>query len=188
MRDGYAISVRPGRPVWDAVTPAQIEGQGRGDGPRGLGEPLQGGPTGRQRETRSSRATAIVCRQLNHGGLSPLGPPRPSAERSGCSSPDPLCRACPSHRQGTRRSSSHWLAWTTAFRRTKPRDRIAPAPLNIATALHAEAMHALSHGWDEVGMSVARSPICFQAWALRLLGKTLCGRIWISRNCGGAWG
>ena len=42
----------------------------------------------------------------------------------------------------------------TAFPRTYPLDRIAPAPLNFATALLAEAMQAVSlrcEGWGMAG-------------------------------------
>ena len=76
----------------------------------------------------------------------------------------------------SQRGPEHLAAYThvgcvAAFRRSRPLDHIAPAPLNIATALHAEATGGLSHEVDGVGMDGCVSTIRFDACALRLWGK-----------------
>ena len=61
--------------------------------------------------------------------------PWPATERLGCSLYQSLSQRGPEHLA----AYTH-VGCEAAFRRSRPLDRIAPAPLNIATALHAEAM------------------------------------------------
>ena len=65
----------------------------------------------------------------------------------------------------SQRGPEHLAAYThvgcvAAFRRSRPLDHIAPAPLNIATALHAEAMTGVSLRGEGVGMDVFLSSSC----------------------------
>ena len=82
--------------------------------------------------------------------------PTPAAEGPGCSGPVPCDSA---GRFRARAMLFPTLAAQAAFRQATPLDRIAPAPLNIATALHAEAMGGVCAESGGVGMDGDRSRI-----------------------------
>src|SRR5262245_55153864 len=108
--------------------------------PRGLATVLRRLPA--ERRFAASRVPATVIRRPRagrssrpwHGRRRRFGP-----EGSGPRSPAQASSPCESWTLIT-----PGLGGAAAFPRTRPLDRIAPAPLNIATALHAEAIRGVS--------------------------------------------
>ena len=162
---------------------APMEGRGRGRW-RADGLSFQGGPSD-GKGMQFPRAPAIVCRQRALGGFLDLLD-RQGRRRNGRAVHRPIPPA-PCLPVSATRDLALVLAltaWTTALRRTQPLDRIAPrAAEDRDWPSCGGDMGKISRGRDKVGMSGALSPSCFRVWALRLLGTTLCGRIWVPRNC-----
>ena len=112
--------------------------------------------------------------------------PWPATERLGCSLYQSLSQRGPEHLA----AYTH-VGCEAAFRRSIPLDRIAPAPLNIATALHAETTRAVSLSSEGVGME--RIALSYSRDVQRLecaggggklspsLAGELCG-IWLGRR------